>query len=96
MSVARFGQNLFDIVIREAGNLEAIFDLVKYNQLEVDSDLMAGQTLTTVYSIENTTIKKYYSETGHIPNNADWPFQVWATPSGELWETPDGEVWEWL
>lgn len=95
MSIARFGQNPFDIVIREAGRLEAIVDLVKYNQLTVDDSLEPGTVLTTTYTQKNDTVANYFTARGILPNNWDRVYKVWSTEGGDLWEDEDGNVWTW-
>jgi hypothetical protein len=39
------GQCLIDVAIQEYGSIEALFDLAKDNNLEVDDDLIPGQVL---------------------------------------------------
>lgn len=48
--IVKNGQNIFDICLQEFGDLEYVFDIIKNNDITLNSNLQSGQEL----NIDNT------------------------------------------
>lgn len=63
----RQGQNIFDVAIQEYGSAESVIKLLQDNtQLSLESELIAGQSLTIIQDPDRKEIVDYYRKFNHI------------------------------
>jgi hypothetical protein len=87
---------MIDIAIQVYGSIEALFDLVLDNNLEVDADLTPGQVLHVLDILPVTAdpiMVAYYISQGIVVNSgADVAIaEVLATNDDEVFTTNDNE-----
>jgi len=82
------GQNTFDVVVQQYGTLENLFDMFALNTIDINTDLVSGQTLVVETEGKgNNDIKNTFITSAHITNNAE--LFTSTTVESKLWQNGD-------
>ena len=85
--IVQDGQNIFDILLQELGDLELLFDeFLIPNRLSVDSDLKPGQQIYLSYTRENKAVTDFIKTNNISINNSNIIFETSVT---------EDIAWQW-
>jgi hypothetical protein len=65
------GQSIYDVALQEYGSAEAVFDLLKDNNLTLDTTLVAGQELSIneAHQVKKAVVQFYLQKNHRVNTN---------------------------